>query len=140
MEHQTSYKGFKDLNCWKEGRELRKQISELTKKFPDSEKYLLTSQITRAARSVTANIAEGYGRYTYTDTRHFFIQSRGSVTEILDHLVVASDEGYCDDNTINQIEKQCETVFRLINGYISYLDKSNKEKNNTNPKFPITNS
>lgn len=127
MEHQNSYKGFKELNCWKEGRELRKQISALTKTFPDSEKYLLVSQMTRAARSVTANVAEGYGRYTYTDTRNFFIQARGSVTELLDHITVAIDERYISDDSPNFIEIQCEKVFKLINGYISYLDKSKKE-------------
>ncbi len=127
MEHQNSYKGFKELNCWKEGRQLRKQISALTKTFPDSEKYMLVSQTTRAARSVTANIAEGYGRYTYTDTRNFFIQSRGSATEILDHLTVAVDEGYVSDDNSTVYEMQCETVIKLINGYIAYLDKSKKE-------------
>ena len=126
MEQQNSYQGFKELNCWKEGRELRKQISKLVKIFPDTEKYLLCSQTTRAARSVTNNVAEGYGRYTYTDTRHFFIQSRGSLTEILDHLSVAVDEEYIDEKQANDIEMQCETVFKLINGYIAYLDRSKK--------------
>ena len=124
MEQQNSYRGFKELNCWKEGRELRKQIAKLTKMFPEAEKYLLTSQTTRAARSVTNNIAEGYGRYTYTDTRHFFIQARGSLTEILDQLSIAVDEEYIDKEQSHIIEQQCETVFKLINGYIAYLDKS----------------
>lgn len=124
MEQQGIYRGFKELNCWKEGRELRKSISALTKTFPDSEKYQLTSQLLRASRSVTNNMAEGYGRYTYTDTRHFFIQSRGSVTEVIDHLSIALDENYITEDLNQQIEKQCETVFKLINGYIAYLDKS----------------
>ena len=126
---QNSYKGFKELNCWKEGRELRKEISALVKTFPDTEKYLLTSQITRAARSVTNNISEGYGRFTYTDTRHFFVQSRGSLTEILDHISVAVDECYITDDVSLMLEKKCEAVFKLINGYIAYLDKSIKDRN-----------
>jgi four helix bundle protein len=127
MESTNSYKGFKDLNCWKEGRVLRQQIATLTKSFPETEKYLLASQITRSARSVTANIAEGYGRYTYTDTRHFFIQSRGSETEILDHLTVAEDENYINRELPTELENQCEKIFKLINGYIAYLDKSQKK-------------
>ena len=129
MEQQNSYRGFKELNCWKEGRELRKQVSKMIQAFPDSEKYLLTSQMKRASRSVTNNISEGYGRFTYSDTRHFFIQSRGSVTEIIDHLSVAVDEEYIDEELSGIIEQQCEKVFKLINGYIAYLDKSMKEKN-----------
>lgn len=127
MEQQNSYHGFKELNCWKEGRELRKQISKLVKVFPDAEKYLLNSQTTRAARSVTNNMAEGYGRFTYTDTRHFFIQSRGSLTEILDHLSIAVDENYIDEEQATVVELQCEKVFKLINGYIAYLDKAVKK-------------
>ncbi len=134
MESQNSYRGFKELNCWKEARSLRIKISALTKTFPAEEKYLLTSQIKRASRSVTNNIAEGYGRYTYSDTRHFFIQSRGSVTEILDHLSIAHDENFITQEINTDLESQCEKVFKLINGYISWLDKSmkGKEKVNTN--------
>ncbi|MFI5196331.1 MAG: four helix bundle protein [Chitinophagales bacterium] len=128
MEQHTTYRGFKELNCWKEGRVLRNQIYKLTKSFPDSEKYLLTSQLIRASRSITNNISEGYGRYTYSDTRHFFIESRGSVTEIIDDLTIAVDENYIDEETSATIESQCEKVFKLLNGYIAYLDKANKNK------------
>lgn len=127
MEQQNSYRGFKELNCWKEGRELRKQIAEIAKSFPVSEQYLLKSQLLRAGRSITANIAEGYGRLSYNDTRHFFIQARGSVTEILDHLTVAEDEGYITEELSARIEEQSEKVFKLINGYIAYLDRSLKQ-------------
>lgn len=128
MEQGGFYRGFKELKCWQEGRELRKCISNLSKTFPDSEEYLLVSQMNRAARGITANIAEGYGRFTYTDTRHFFIQARGSVTELMDHVTVAVDEQYITEEIASSIEKQCESVFKLINGYIAYLDKSKKER------------
>ncbi|MES2703484.1 MAG: four helix bundle protein [Bacteroidota bacterium] len=128
MEPQDTYRGFKELNCWKEGRALRKQISKLTKTFPASEKFQLTSQMIRASRSITNNIAEGYGRYTYTDTRHFFIQARGSASELIDHITIALDEEYISEETTAVFEKHCETVFKLINGYIAYLDKSKNSK------------
>ncbi len=131
MEQPSSNRGFKELNCWKEGRNLRMQISELVKTFPSEEKYLLSNQMTRASRSVTANKAEGYGRYTYTDTRRFFIQARGSATELIDHLSVALDEKYINDEFYTSVEKQCETVLKLINGYMAYLDKTKKEQQKT---------
>ncbi len=90
----NQYKGYKELDCYKHARELRKSISTLTLKFPKEEKYELVSQIKRSSRSITANIAEGYGRYTYTDTRHFFIMARGSLTETMEHLLTAFDEKY----------------------------------------------
>ena len=122
------YRGFKDLNCWKEAREFRKQISALAKTFPDNEKYLLTSQMIRASGSVTNNIAEGYGRFTYSDTRHFFIEARGSVTEMLDQLSIATDENYINEALHKELETKCEQIFKLINGYIAYLDKSNEKR------------
>jgi len=64
------------------------------KKFPDHGKFLLTAQIVDSSRSVTRNIEEGYGRYSYTDTRNFFIMTRGPVTETMEHLTTAYDEKY----------------------------------------------
>lgn len=133
MAQQNSYKGFKELNCWKEARVLRIIISTLSKTIPSSEKFLLVSQMLRASRSVTANIAEGYGRFTYNDTRHFFVQARGSVTEIMDHLSIAYDENYITEEKYKEYELQCETVFKLINGYINYLDKEIKPIKQTIP-------
>ena len=131
------YKGFKDLDCYKQARELRILISNLTKTFPKDERFELTSQIKRSSRSVTANIAEGYGRFTYSDTRHFFIIARGSVTETMEHLTTAYDEKYITQEILELHENKCETVFKLINGYIAYLDKSKKSK--SAPSIPITN-
>ena len=122
----NNYKGFTELECYKHSRELRKSISILVNKFPKEEKYELASQIKRSSRSVTANIAEGYGRYTYSDTRHFFIISRGSVTETMEHLTTAYDENYITEDILKSKLDKCETVFKLINGFIAYLDKSKK--------------
>lgn len=122
------HKGFKDLNCWKEGRKLRIAISDVVRKFPPIEKFQLQSQMVRASRSVTANIAEGHGRFTYTDTRRFFIIARGSVTELMDHVITALDEGYISDEVLKELEMQCDTVIRLLNGYIAYLDRSNNNR------------
>ncbi len=119
-----NYCGYKDLECYKQARELRIFISALVKTFPPQERFLLTNQILRSSRSITANIAEGYGRFTYTDTRNFFIIARGSVTETMEHLCTAFDENYIDEACLNAGNEKCELVFKLINGYISYLDKS----------------
>ena len=127
------YKGYKDLECYIQARLLRIYISNLTKKFPAHEKFLLTSQIIDSSRSVTRNIAEGYGRYTYTDTRHFFIIARGSVTETMEHFTTAHDEKYIVDEELVTGEQKCETVFKLINGYIAYLDKSKNQKADRKP-------
>jgi len=76
MANSLVYKGFKDLDCWKKGRELRIKISVPVKLFPSEEKYMLTSQIIRSSRSVANNIAEGYGRYTYRHETLFYSGER----------------------------------------------------------------
>lgn len=122
-----NYKGFKDLDCYKEARLLRIFISWLVKKFPAHEKFLLTAQIIASSRSVPANIAEGYGRYTYSDTRNFFIIARGSVTETMEHLATSLDANYITGEENATGEQKCELVFKLINGYIANLDKSKQQ-------------
>lgn len=118
------YIGFKDLECYKEARILRIYISVLAKKFPENEKYLLTKQIIDCSRSISRNIAEGYGRFAFNDTKHFFIISRGSCTETMEQLITAFDENYINENELKNGIDKCELVFKLINGYINYLDKS----------------
>lgn len=123
-----NYKGYKELESYVKARELRIDISELVKKFPTSEKFQLTTQIIRSSRSITANIAEGYGRFTYTDTRHFFIIARGSTTETMEHLTTAFDEKYITEQELNLFDEKCQTIIKLINGYINFLDKSKATK------------
>lgn len=124
----VNYKGFKDLDSYKKGRELRIYISQLVKTFPASERYLLTNQIVDCSRSITRNIAEGYGRFTYADTRNFFIIARGSVTETIEQLITACDESYITEEQLMKGEQMCDEILKLINGYIFYLDKSKRTK------------
>lgn len=85
-------RSFEDLECWKLAAELRRELSELVKRFPKEELYLLVSQLKRSSRSVASNIAEGYGRYHYQEYIQFCRQGRGSLYETLDHLIVAQEE------------------------------------------------
>ncbi|HRH49629.1 MAG TPA: four helix bundle protein [Panacibacter sp.] len=105
-----NYKGYKDLECYKKARELRIEIPGLVKKFPALEKFMLTSQLVRASRAVTANIAEGYGRFTYADTKNFFVIARGSVTETMEHLATAFDENYITEDELKTGEEKCEII------------------------------
>lgn len=112
---------FEDLEVWQKGRELRKDFSQLVKRLPSSEKFRLADQILRASRSVTANIAEGYGRFHYQENIQFCRQARGSLFELLDHLTVVHDEGYIDEEKFRGFRKQVFEVIRMLNGYIKYL-------------------
>lgn len=119
---------FEDLNCWKMGRELRNDVKDLIKTFPDIEKYELISQMRRASRSVTHNISEGYGRFHYKENIQFCRTSRGSLYELLDQLITANDEEYISEEVYQKFRKQIYDCLAVLNGYINYLLRISKEK------------
>jgi four helix bundle protein len=119
---------FYDLEVWKKSRDLKKKISILVKTFPSEEKYRLNDQIIRSSRSVTANISEGYGKYTYKETKQFCIHARGSLNETLNHLIDAFDEEYITKEQLISFKSEIEECSKLLNGYISYLKKKMDEK------------
>ena len=89
--------------------------------FPAEERLRLSDQLIRAARSITANIAEGYGRFHYQDNARFCRQSRGSLFELLDHLEVALECGYIGLKEHAALNQRSEEVLALLNGYVKYL-------------------
>ncbi|MDI6733565.1 MAG: four helix bundle protein [Planctomycetota bacterium] len=117
------YKRFEDLKTWQLGREFRKATYQVSKLLPKSEQYNLTSQIRRAAISITANIAEGHGRYYYQENIQFCRISRGSINEVLDHLYTALDEKYINQQSFDKLYEQGREVERTLNGYIGYLER-----------------
>jgi len=118
---------FENLEVWKKARMLRKDISLLVKNFPEKEKYKLSDQMIRASRSVTANIAEGHGRYHYQENIQFCRQARGSLFELLDHLTVAVDEEYIKNKDFKEMRIKIFAVIRLLNGYIKFLKGKKNE-------------
>jgi len=95
----------------------------MTKKFPKEEMYVLTPQIRRATISITANIAEGYGRYFFQESIQFCRMARGSVNEVLGHLYTALDEKYITRKEFERVYKNGREIERAINGYIDFLKK-----------------
>jgi four helix bundle protein len=95
---------FEDLEVWKKGREVRLFVQNVIKKFPSDEKFALVLQIRKSSRSITNNIAEGYGRYFYQKNTQFCRISRGSLTETLDHMIVAFDEKYINEAELMNLE------------------------------------
>lgn len=120
---------FTELECWKEARSLKKEISSLAKTIPAHVEYDLVSQIGRSSRLVTANIAEGNSRYHYQENIQFCRQARGSLTETLDHLITAFYEEYIDQSTLDQFRQKLEKCLKILNGFINYLQRTKDELN-----------
>lgn len=114
---------FYDLEIWKNCRKYRNEIRKIIKSFPTEEKYQLVDQLWRSSRSTTANIAEGFGRYHFQENIQFCRQARGSLSETLDQLICAYDEEYISKETLNNLKEQYELCLKILNGYISFLQK-----------------
>jgi len=116
---------FEDLECWKACRELRVFVARsLCKSLPKDERYRLGDQILRSARSRTANIAEGYGRFHHLDNAKFCSNARGSCCETIDHMITANDEELISNELLAQGREIASKAVALLNGYISYLRKA----------------
>ena len=118
-------KSFEDLDVWNYCRDLRKKFELLVKPFPSDEKFKLTDQIIRAARSGHDNIAEGYGRFHYKENIQFCRISRGSLYELINHLYTAIDNNYIEETTFDSMRSDCLTGIKLVNGYIRFLKTQN---------------
>jgi four helix bundle protein len=108
---------FEDLNAWKEARVLNNMVYRLTQSLLKFD-YDLARQMRKCAISIMANIAEGFGRYTFKDKKQFFTIARGSIAELKSHCYATLDLGYFTRETFSQIYKQSEIVGRLISGMI----------------------
>lgn len=132
-------KGFRDLNCWKQADDFRQQCFILCKEFPPDELYRLSDQLIRSSRGIGNALAEGHGRYHYQENIQFCRIARGSLEESLDHLIIANSCGYISREILLEMEQIYKEILRLLNGYISYLQKQKQKQaqNNklTDPQF-----
>jgi four helix bundle protein len=109
---------FTDLNVWKEGHKLVVMIYKITRGFPKEETYSLIDQMRRAAASITANIAEGFGRQTYKEKIQFYYIAKGSLSELKNFLLISKDVGYPSGEDLKMLAEQASTVDRLLQGFI----------------------
>lgn len=114
---------FSDLNAWKESYKLTLLIYEITNKFPRKEDYALTSQMRRAAISVTSNIAEGFSRRGKKEKVLFYTMSLGSITELQSQLLIADGVGYTNKSETTALSGQLTIAHKLVNGLIKGVAK-----------------
>jgi len=112
---------IENLQIWKLGVKLAKDVYLLTEKFPKREVYGLTDQIRRAAVSIPSNIAEGKGRSTAKDFVHFLNTARGSVYELKTQLYIAREIGYLTQEDFSTLQKKIEDLSHKIVSMIKFL-------------------
>jgi len=118
VNRTPTIKSFKDLEVWQEGHNLVLLVYKYSNNFPSSEMFGLTSQIRRAAVSVTSNLAEGFTKESLRDKINFFLISRGSLTELESQLLIAKDLKYINEKEFNSVSMKLLSVHKLLNAFI----------------------
>ena len=115
----------KDMEVWKKSIELVTKVYEITKTFPDDEKFGLVSQIRRASISIPSNIAEGAARNSDKEIQRFLDISLGSIAELETQLIIAENLQYFDDISIYE---DIKVTTALIAGLKKYLNSKADKK------------
>ena len=108
----------KNLNVWKKGVLLVKEVYLITRKFPPDEKYGLISQVRRSAVSVPSNIAEGASRKSENDRKRFYEISRSSLVEFDTQIEIAIQLKFINKNETEKIEKLANELFAMLSAMV----------------------
>lgn len=115
------YKDFKDMKVWQDGIDIAVIIFTLTETLPKKEDYGFTSQIRRSALSISANIAEAFGRHHKNDKVNFYYYARGSVTETRSHLEYGKRVSYISNEQQTDLENRLKEIYFELNKIIKTI-------------------
>ena len=114
--------GYKELKIYKRSYKAAKAIYEMSRKFPEEEKYGITNQIRRASLSIPLNIAEGYAkRESQEEFKRFLKMALGSTNEILVLLDFSKDVKYIGEETHSKAYAEYEEIASMLNGFIQSI-------------------
>ena len=114
---------FENLTVWQKSQDFAVQVYKATRSFPKEEVFGVTSQIRRAASSVSANIAEGFGRTATKDKLHFYTIAYGSLLETKNFLYLSNRLGYLEQVELEKLIEQSVSCQKLINAFKTGLMK-----------------
>jgi len=105
---------YKDLKVWEKAHMLTLSVYKETQQFPGEEKFGLTSQLRRASSSIPANIAEGCGKSTNAEFRHFLNIALGSANEVEYLLLLAKDLRYLQEENFNALTGDINSIRAML--------------------------
>ena len=111
-----------DLKVWQKSIELAKQVYKVVAELPDNEKYGLTSQIKRCAVSIPSNIAEGAGRNSNKEFKHFLGIANGSSYELHTQLILVYELNLIEKNKIDDILNLIIEIQKMIYSFQKSLE------------------
>ena len=112
---------FEKLTVWRDAMDLLTEVYQATKTFPREERYGLVDQLRRSVVSISANIAEGRGRYHTKEFVQFLYMAQGSLYETITLLKAASKLGYLQPKEENALLVQCQRIGSKLSGLINSL-------------------
>ena len=118
---ETPARSYRDLLVWQKAIVLVRDVYVLTRRFPDDERFGLTSQVRRAAVSVPSNIAEGQARQHRKEFRQFLHVALGSLAELDTQLIIARELGYVAAKDLAGLSEQMLEVRKMTFGLLAKL-------------------
>ena len=115
------YSSFKQMPVWIAAMAIAEEIFRMSDAFPKKENYGLTSQLRRAALSISGNIAEAFGRRHNKEKINFYFISRGSITETQSHLEYAHRVGYISNESLTKMNTRLSKLIHDLNKIIVTL-------------------
>jgi four helix bundle protein len=112
----SKIQSFKDLLVWQKAMDLAVKLYEITATYPAEERFGLTSETRKTARSVPYNIAEGKARFSVNEYRHFVSIARGSLGELDTQIILAGRLKYLGAEAIASLEESVEEIARMLRG------------------------
>jgi four helix bundle protein len=116
---------FEKLEAWQMAIELAGRVYELSSRFPDNERFGLTSQMRRSAVSISSNIAEGSGRASDSDFARFLEIAYGSLMEVVSQSQIAVIQGFLKRDDYGELYKRAERLARVLSGLRASLSHRN---------------
>ena len=119
---------YRELEVWKKSIGLVKILYKVTEKFPENERFGLIIQIRRAAVSIPANIAEGWGRETIKNYVQFLRIARGSLFELDTLILIAFELNYISKEQEDIVKTKIEEIGRMLNSMIKKLNSKQQSE------------
>lgn len=123
MGNREKTDGFEDLDVWQHAIEIAAAIYKITDKFPPNEQYGLTSQLRRSSSSISANIAEGYGRRNKVEKSQFYKIAYGSLLEVKSFVLLAKRLGFAKPSELGDLMELIVVVQKELNALIGSMQK-----------------
>ena len=121
LEAMTKPRTIREIRVWQKSMDLAVASYQASARFPSDERFGLVSQIRRAASSVPANIAEGFGRWNSREFSRFLAIASGSLRELETHFLIAERLGYVSAIQLKSILDAIDEIARMIYSMLSRI-------------------